>query len=185
MPAPVEPMSVTYTCPRCDQAVRAEVSDAAPVVACPECRSSIAIPEGAYEQGKLHQCLVCPSTDLFVRKDFSQRLGVSIVVAGFAASCVTWYLYLPYWTYGILFATAAIDVVLYFLVPNCLNCYRCNAQYRGLPDLDSYEAFNLETHERYRQQEIRLREAAGETIRRQTSTPAQTGANPTPPNPGS
>lgn len=182
MPTPVEPMNVTYACPRCDQTTRADVPDGAATVTCSACRSSIAIPPGAYEHGRLRQCLVCPSTDLFVRKDFSQRLGVSIVVAGFAASCVTWYLYLPYWTYGILFATAAVDVVLYFLVPNCLNCYRCNAQYRGLPDLDSYDAFNLETHERYRQQEIRLREAAAETPRRQTSSRAQTGATPTPPN---
>lgn len=185
MPAPVEPMTVTYACPRCDQTARVDVPAGAPVVGCPACRSSISIPAGAYENGKLHQCLVCPSTDLFVRKDFSQRLGVSIVVAGFAASCVTWYLYLPYWTYGILFATAAVDVVLYFLVPNCLCCYRCNAQYRGLPQLDSYEAFNLETHERYRQQEIRLREATAEAVRRQPSAPAQTGAAPTPPTPGS
>jgi DNA-directed RNA polymerase subunit RPC12/RpoP len=185
MPAPAQPMTVTYACPRCDQTVRADVPSGATLVGCEACRSSISIPAGAYENGKLNQCLVCPSTDLFVRKDFSQRLGVSIVVAGFAASCVTWYLYMPYWTYGILFATAAVDVVLYFLVPNCLNCYRCNAQYRGLPDLDSYEAFNLETHERYRQQEIRLREATAEASRRQPSNTAQSGAAPTPPNSGS
>lgn len=177
-------MNVAYVCPRCDRPVRVDVPEGCAEVGCPECRSSITIPDGAYEGGKLRQCLVCPSTDLFVRKDFSQRLGVSIVVAGFAASCVTWYLYLPYWTYGILFATAAVDVVLYFLVPNCLNCYRCNAQYRGLPDLDSYEAFNLETHERYRQQEIRLRDAAAEASRRQPSATAQTGGGQTPHRPG-
>lgn len=180
-----DPLNIAYACPRCDQSVRVDVLEGADVVACPACRSSITIPAGAYERGKLHQCLVCPSTDLFVRKDFSQRLGVTIVVAGFAASCVTWYLYMPYWTYGILFATAAVDVVLYFLVPNCLNCYRCNAQYRGLPDLDSYEAFNLETHERYRQQEIRLRDAAADSSRRQASAPAQSGASQTPPRSGS
>jgi len=153
-------MNVTYACPRCDQAVRTDVADGAHAVVCPACQGSVAIPKGAVEDGKLNQCLVCPSTDLFVRKDFSQRLGVTIVTLGFAASCVTWYLHEIYWTYGILFATAGLDIVLYFLVPNCLNCYRCDAQYRGLPHLDEHEAFNLETHERYRQQTIRLREAA-------------------------
>ncbi|MCE9603949.1 MAG: hypothetical protein K8U03_03505 [Planctomycetia bacterium] len=165
-------MNVTFACPRCDQSVRTEVADSAATVVCTACNGSIAIPPGAFEAGQLKQCLVCPSTDLFVRKDFSQRLGVSIVAAGFAASCVTWYFYLPYWTYGILFATAGLDVVLYFFVPNCLNCYRCDAQYRGLADLDKHEAFNLETHERYRQQTIRLREAAIAAERSSTRKPA-------------
>lgn len=153
-------MNVTYACPRCDQAVRTDVADGAREIVCPACRVPITIPAGAFEAGHVNQCLVCPSTDLFVRKDFSQRLGVGIVTLGFAASCVTYFFHMIYWTYAILFATAAVDVVLYFLVPNCLNCYRCDAQYRGLAGLDEHEAFNLETHERYRQQAIRLREAA-------------------------
>jgi hypothetical protein len=102
---------------------------------------------------------------LFVRKDFPQRLGVAIVVTGFVISCITWNYYLTYATFAVLFATAAIDVVLWFLVPNCLNCYRCDAQYRGLSGLDRYQPFNLETHERYRQQEIRLRQTAGRAPR--------------------
>jgi hypothetical protein len=59
-------------------------------------------------------------------------------------------------TFGTLFATALIDVVLYLIVPNALMCYRCSAQYRGLLGLENHGAFNLETHERYRQQAARL-----------------------------
>jgi hypothetical protein len=86
-------------------------------------------------------------------------VGVTIVVCGFALSCITWNYYLTFWTFAVLFATAAIDVVLWFVVPNCLNCYRCDAQYRGLKGLEKHDGFNLETHERYRQQAIRLRQA--------------------------
>jgi hypothetical protein len=93
---------------------------------------------------------------LFVRKDFSQRLGVAIVVAGFLISSVFWYYRMPLWTYGVLFATALIDVVLYLTVGNVLQCYRCHAQYRGLPGLEHHQPFNLETHEKHRQQRIRL-----------------------------
>ena len=59
---------------------------------------------------------------------------------------------------GILFATALIDVVLYVVMGNVLECYRCHAQYRGLPSLEGHEGFNLEVHERYRQQAARLRQ---------------------------
>lgn len=154
-------MNVTFACPRCEQSARVEVPEGAVTLACPACRGEIVLPPDAYADGEVRRCLVCPSTDLFVRKDFPQRVGVAIVVLGFVVSCITWNYYLPYWTFAVLFATALIDVVLWFIVPNCLHCYRCDAQYRGLSGLEKHEVFNLETHERYRQQEIRLKQAAG------------------------
>ena len=64
------------------------------------------------------------------------------------------------WTYAVLFATALIDVVLYLAVGNLLQCYRCQAQYRGLGGLEGHQPFDLETHEKHRQQTIRLKQAA-------------------------
>ena len=63
-------------------------------------------------------------------------------------------------TFGILFATALIDVLLFFLVGNALMCYRCFAQYRGLEEIEEHGPFNLETHERYRQAAARQKEQA-------------------------
>ena len=63
---------------------------------------------------------------------------------------------MPLWTFGILFATALIDVVLYLTVGNLLQCYRCQAQYRGVPGLENHEPFDLETHEKHRQQRLGL-----------------------------
>lgn len=154
-------MNVTFACPRCEQSVRVDVAEGAAALACPACRGEIVLPPDAIVDGEVHRCLVCPSTDLFVRKDFPQRVGVAIVVFGFAISCVTWNYYYTYATFAVLFATALIDVALWFVVPNCLHCYRCDAQYRGLSGLEKHEVFNLETHERYRQQAIRLKQAAG------------------------
>lgn len=108
------------------------------------------------QHGELCRCLVCPSTDLFVRKDFPQRLGVGIVVLGITASCIAWGFHLLILTFAILFATALIDVVLYLIVPDALMCYRCGAQYRLAGGMARHGAFNLETHERYRQQAARM-----------------------------
>jgi hypothetical protein len=102
------------------------------------------------------RCLACPSTDLFVRKDFPQRLGVAIVVAGFAVSCVTWYLYQKELTFAVLFAVALVDWALYALVGDSLVCYRCGAQYRQVPGVKGRAGFDLAVHERYRQQAARL-----------------------------
>jgi len=165
-------MRITYACPACDATVSHDGVESARSVACPQCGEVVELPAdavawinaagGAADPGTglptLRRCLVCPGTELFARKDFPQRLGVGIVVAGFAASCVTWAWQLLVPTFAILFGTALVDVLLYLLMPECLTCYRCGARYRGAGG--PHGGFDLETHERHRQQRIRLREAA-------------------------
>lgn len=151
-------MNITFSCPRCEQDGRQDVADDQHTLDCPHCQAQIAIPAEARSPDALHQCLVCGSRDLFVRKDFPQRLGVGIVVVGFIASSIAWAQYMTITTFAILFATALIDVVLYLFMGEALVCYRCGAQYRLVTGLDKHAGFNLETHERYRQQAARLAE---------------------------
>lgn len=153
-------MNLTFACPDCDQTSRIELTGAADqTLRCPACGRHWQVPAEACDTNHVHRCVVCPSTDLFVRKDFSQRMGVAIVVVGIVLSSIAWYLHQIMATYAILFATALIDVVLYVVIGNVLQCYRCRAEYRGLEDLDSHAPFNLETHEKHRQQVARLESA--------------------------
>ena len=149
-------MEIQYSCPQCDSTIRASLNESTSVLACSTCTSEIEVPAGALSGGHPCRCLVCPSRDLFVRKAFPQRLGVAIVVAGFGASCVSWYFYWTYLTFAILFATALVDVILYAIVGEVVSCYRCGAIYRGLDEFEQYGRFDLETHERYRQEAARL-----------------------------
>ncbi len=149
-------MNVTFSCPKCHQGTRTEVAADDSELTCAQCGQTITIPADALSAGQLARCLVCPSTDLFVRKDFPQRLGVAIVVVGIVGSSIAWGYSLPILTFAVLFATALVDVVLYLLVPDALMCYRCGAQYRGAEGMAGHGAFNLETHERYRQQAARM-----------------------------
>ncbi|MGD9719642.1 MAG: hypothetical protein AB7O59_00310 [Pirellulales bacterium] len=114
------------------------------------------VPADAFDGEQLRRCIACPSTDLFVRKDFPQRLGVTIVVLGIVASSIAWAYTYTIATFAILFATALVDVVLYLVVPDALACYRCGAMYRLAKGMERHGAFNLETHERYRQQAARM-----------------------------
>lgn len=162
-------MRITYACPACDATVTHDRVETRPQLDCPHCAATLAVPPEAITwvaadgtpvaQGtgrvRLRRCVVCPSTELFARKDFPQRLGVAIVVAGFAASCVTWSQYLLVPTFAILFGTALLDVLLYLLMPECLTCYRCAARYRGDGVADDHGGFDLETHEKHRQQRAR------------------------------
>jgi len=151
-------MNVTFACADCGQTVKQTFESERSELSCSECGYSWKIPPMTSQSELGQQCRVCPSTDLFIRKDFSHRLGLAIVVLGFVVSCVTWYFYLVVATFAVLFVTALIDIILYFFVGNVLTCYRCHAEYRDLDGLDLHSPFNLETHERYRQEAARLRE---------------------------
>ncbi len=148
-------MNVSFCCPHCDQGVRLHFSATDTELGCPHCGHAIAIPAGSIAGERVNRCVVCPSTDLFLRKDFPQRLGVGIVTVGIVGSCITWAMSEITLTFAILFATALIDVVLYLIVPDALMCYRCGAMYRQ-SEGTGHEPFNLETHERYRQQAARM-----------------------------
>jgi DNA-directed RNA polymerase subunit RPC12/RpoP len=151
-------MNVTYRCFACQATTRSAFAADLTQFACANCGEKIAIPEGAVNGERIERCLVCPSTDLFARKDFPQRLGVALVVLGFGASCITWAHYQVFWTFAILFLTAFVDLVLYVVMGESLTCYRCGAQYRGSTEIARHGGFDLETHERYRQLAARLKE---------------------------
>lgn len=151
------PLSVTYACPNCGNYCRQAVTSESTEFLCPTCGQSLQLTRGAVSDGMVQKCVVCPSTELFVRKDFPQRLGVAIVTLGFAASCVAWYYHMLITTFAILFGTALIDVALYVFVGDLLECYRCHAQYRGSERIDDdHAAFDLEVHERHRQMQARF-----------------------------
>lgn len=153
-------MNVTYHCPSCQRTVRSEFSAESSQLDCPSCRQAIAVPAGAVVAERVERCLVCPSTELFARKDFPQRLGVALVVVGFAASSVAWAYYQVFWTFAILFLTAFVDLALYLFMGESLTCYRCGAQYRGSKEIERHGGFDLETHERYRQMAARMKDQA-------------------------
>jgi DNA-directed RNA polymerase subunit RPC12/RpoP len=149
-------MNTTYHCTTCHKSVREQISAASAVLDCPECHHQIAIPPNAVAGTRLNRCLVCPSVDLYARKDFPQWLGLTLVILGFLGSCVAWAYYLVFWTFAILFTTALIDLLLYMFMGESLTCYRCGAQYRGCDEVELHGGFDLETHERYRQLAARI-----------------------------
>lgn len=150
-------MTVTYRCTQCGGTTRAALPSSELV--CEDgCKATLQAMDDSVVGSQVVRCVVCPSKELFIRKDFPQRLGVTIIAVGMSLSCVTWFFNEVIWTYAILFATALIDLGLYIFMGDVLECYRCHAQYRGV-ELVDHDAFDLETHERYRQQDARLQQA--------------------------
>jgi len=105
------------------------------------------------------ECLVCGCGDLWRQKDFPVRLGLLMVGLGAVGSTVAWMWYEPLWAIGILMAFALVDLLLFLFMPDVLVCYRCGARHRAAALDESVPHFNLEVAEKYRQEQIRLREA--------------------------
>jgi hypothetical protein len=137
---------IAFACSGC----RAEVA-AAPgePATCARCGAvtALAVPESLRRGEAVDVCPACGGRNLYVQRDFNQKAGLAVVIAGAALAPFT-----PF--YSSLFAAAAIDAVLYAMLPEITVCYRCHAHFRGFARNPKHEAFDLhlaeqyETHER-------------------------------------
>ncbi len=156
-------MNVTFRCARCGRLNRVELNQEVRQIACSMCSHAVVVREGAIGERGVGQCVLCPSQELYVRKDFPRAIGLAIIGAGILASTVAWALYRPVTSFAILAATALLDLLVYGLVGDVLECYRCHGEYRGV-DMQAHTAFQLAAHESQRQQAARLARYAAESI---------------------
>lgn len=92
--------------------------------------------------GPVAACPACASRQLYVQRDFNQKVGLGVVIVGAALAPFT-----PF--YSSLFAAAAIDAALYAVLPEITVCYRCHAHLRGFRRNPAHVAFDLHVAEQY------------------------------------
>ena len=151
-------MYLTYICPRCEQTNQS--GDVADVdgLECSACGWSRPFADHLdLKQGGLSECLRCGNTDLWRQKNFPQWLGLTFVALGAITSSIAWAYHRPVWALGILMGFALLDMVLYLVMPDVLVCYRCQTRHHQV-DVSGHRTFDHELGERYRQEEIRMRQ---------------------------
>lgn len=153
-------MELTFECPNCEAIRRIPAIESEYQASCSNCSYCRELDRSATSGGVLSACPWCRTEDLYLQKDFPHGLGLAIVISGFVISSVFWWYYMPIWAFAILLGTAAIDVALYYLVPDVTICYRCLSQYRGGGTNPEGKVlpFDLAIGERYRQERIRIEE---------------------------
>jgi hypothetical protein len=124
--------------------------------------------QAAIDGGRLLRCPLCGTDDMYVQKDFPERVGVAIVVTGVVLATIAWARYSWFGTFGVLFGAFAIDWILFHTRKDVTVCYRCLAQFRDAVENPAHRAFDLGVGERYRQERIRKEE-----LRRQQRTPVR------------
>jgi hypothetical protein len=151
-------MQIQFSCPGCSRTVRRAVDATTETVCCEHCSWSRPVGSDDLKDGQPTRCLVCGCHDLWRQKDFPQKLGVALVGLGALLSTIATAYYYPATALGILLAFALGDLLLYLFMPDVLVCYRCQARHRHTDPGEEFPRFNLETAERYRQEEARLAE---------------------------
>ena len=151
-------MELTYTCPNCDAVGRIASVEGEYVATCSGCAVTRELTRSATAGGELSACAWCATEDLYLQKDFPHGLGLAIVISGFVVSTVFWYYYMPIAAFAVLLSTAALDVALYYLVPDVTICYRCLSQHRGPGTHPEGRVlpFDLAIGDRYRQERLRI-----------------------------
>lgn len=118
---------------------------------CTRCGAARDIEAGAWRSpdGAAERCPLCDCRELFVRKDFPQRLGMALVVVFALAASVFYYFERIPATFATLASLAVIDAVIYLFVGKVIVCYRCRAELRGPVYNPRHEPFDLATSEKY------------------------------------
>jgi hypothetical protein len=106
------------------------------------------------------KCPECSCKEFYKQSDFRRSIGLTLVAIASVATFVLMYMgynWFVVWSPMPLFLV--FDRALYYLRPPILICYKCKHNFRGLTekDLESIEAFDLETHDRYEFQEEFIR----------------------------
>ena len=132
---------IAFPCPSCGGEATAGLDGEGSCTRCEE-RPRLNIPDELRDKRVVERCTACDNTQLYVQRDFNQRAGLVIVVIGAALAPFT-----PY--YSSLFVAAAIDAVLYMVLPEITVCYRCQAHFRGFAQNPQHEVFDLHIAEQY------------------------------------
>lgn len=106
------------------------------------------------DRGHLRCCPVCGCRDIFVRKDFPQALGFTVVLVAGLLAMILFGLNQVIWGGLLLAGVVLIDVVAYLFVPKCLVCYRCRSEFRDTPIAEGQKPWDLSIGEKYRQAAI-------------------------------
>ena len=98
----------------------------------------------------LDHCLHCGGTEFFLRKDFPQKLGLALVIVFGLIASVFYYYERVLATFATLAALVVVDAIIYLFVGKVVVCYKCRAEYRGIPYNSRITGFDLATSEKYR-----------------------------------
>ena len=122
--------SISYDCPNCKKYFRTEARPNTPIT-CPGCSTIYGRVTEAIDS--FSSCSVCQCKQFYIQKDFNQFIGCLVMLIGIILVPKSYGLSLPVF--------ALIDWLLYRKVKTMVICYKCGAEYRGIPSPEHLKPF--------------------------------------------
>lgn len=146
-------MQIRYHCPTDDCVAIIEyepLESCGKSMECPRCHRHhpMAITDPIRERHTVEGCAVCGGTEFFIRKDFPQRIGLTVVVV-FGLAAIYFFRTNVLLAWLVLASAGLLDLVIYVLIGKVTTCYACRAEYRKCVLSPAHEGFDLATSERY------------------------------------
>jgi hypothetical protein len=146
-------MQIRFHCPTdlCVAIIEYEPLEHCPgSIQCPRCRRShpAAVTDSIRHKNMLDRCAICGCRELFIRKDFPQRIGLLIVVV-FGVLALYFFRTSVITAWTILASAVLIDLLIYLLIGRVTTCYACRAEYRKCAIDPTHQDFDLATSEKY------------------------------------
>lgn len=154
-------MHVTLYCPSCSAALPVAAADAPERIRCGRCGRELGLDwtPAVRRDEAVDRCPLCRGTEVYGRKDFNPRTGLTVVIAGALISAAFYWYGQDLVAYGILAGAALIDLMVYQWLGEVTVCYRCHAEFRGryprsAPAFDLHTADVLEAEWRRAQSSV-------------------------------
>jgi len=146
-------MQIRYHCPhdQCVAVIEYEpLEGAGEAMTCPRCHAAIPmhVTDTMRKGHMVDRCAVCQGSEFFVRKDFPQRLGLTIVIV-FGLTAIYYFRTSVLTAWAVLAAAVLIDLLIYMFIGKATTCYACRAEYRRNRLNPAHEGFDLATSEKH------------------------------------
>ena len=143
-------MKITFPCKACKALQSVILSENPSKLVCPRCfaETPLIAPASLQAGRVVERCAICGRDKFYVQKDFSRKIGLTLVFIGILlSSYYTYYEGLP--GLFVLIGIALLDRLVYYFLPWMTICYTCRAEYRGFKKNPNHEFFDLKAEEQY------------------------------------
>lgn len=142
-------MEITLTCPECGSGISFTPTEGAKEAECQVCehKEPVTFTPDHFE-GKLKDCPSCERKDFYKQKDFNRKIGVLLFVI---AAILTLYMATTqYAMYSVapFIILYVFDFILFRRLSQVAICYKCNAIFRNVSNMDEIYDFNHEMNDR-------------------------------------
>jgi hypothetical protein len=143
-------VKVTAWCDQCLAKSRFDASRPPAALKCPKCGGiHILNPtDSVRSENRLDRCPVCASGYFYREKDFNAWAGGAVIVAAIIGFIIMAERNITI-ALGILLAAAALDLIVYALVPFRYVCYKCLASMHGAERNPAIGPYDLGTAGRF------------------------------------